>query len=240
MLLQLEGLTVRFGGVEALCAVELSLPPGASLGLMGPNGCGKTTLFDAVSGVIRAESGRIIFRGLDIGGRPAHEIARRGIARTFQTVRLFDRMTVLENATPAASPADPLVVKRLLEQVGLGTKHDALAAELSLNEQRRLELARALARAPYLILMDEPTAGLNPQETDEMVSLIRDAVLPGRAVILTEHKPHVIPALCPRAILLDQGRIVAQGSPAELFASSAFPSAYPGIMDRHVARSAHE
>lgn len=231
MLLRLEGLTVHFGGVEALSAVDLSLEPGASLALMGPNGCGKTTLFSAVSGMVRPLSGRILLHGHDIVGLPAHDIARRGVARTFQTVRLFDRMTVLENVTPAAMPADPRVVLRTLEQVKLACRRNALAAELSLGEQRRLEVARALARSPHLVLMDEPTAGLNPEETDEMVALIHDTVLPECALVLAEHKPDVVAALCPAVLLLDQGRRVLQAPPQELFASAAFRSTYLGIVD---------
>jgi branched-chain amino acid transport system ATP-binding protein len=231
VLLRLEGVTVRFGGVEALSALDLSLEPGASLGLMGPNGCGKTTLFNAISGVVRPTSGRILFQDVDIAGLPAHAIARLGIARTFQTVRVFERMTVRENVMPTISTTDPGVIERVLEQVNLTAKGDVLAAELSLGEQRRLEIARALARSPCLILMDEPTAGLNPSETDEMAALIRDAVLPAHAVILTEHKPDVIAELCPVAALLDQGRKAIEAPPKELFASSAFRGAYLGIMD---------
>ena len=232
MLLQLDGLTVRFGGVEALSVVDLALEPGASLGLMGPNGCGKTTLFNAISGIAHPESGRIEFRGADITGLAAHDIARRGVARTFQTVRLFDRMTVLENAAPTRLPVDLRAVMEILESVKLAGRRDALAAELSLGEQRRLELARALASAPHLILMDEPTAGLNLEETEEMVALIRDTVLPACALILTEHKPDVIAALCPAALLLDQGHKLLHAAPRELFASAAFRAAYLGIMDR--------
>jgi len=231
MLLRLEGLTVRFGGVEALSAVGLELAAGAALGLMGPNGCGKTTLFDAVSGIVQPQSGRIVFAGLDIAGRPAHEIARRGIARTFQTVRLFERMTVLENVMPVTAPADSHRVAQLLEQTQLGGKRHVTASELSLAEQRRLEIARALARAPRLILMDEPTAGLSPQETDEMVALIGEAVRPASALILIEHKPDVVSALCPTAVLLDRGGIAAHGPPADLFASTAYRSAYLGIVE---------
>jgi ABC-type branched-subunit amino acid transport system ATPase component len=238
MLLRLEGVTVRFGGVEALSGVGLELEAGAALGLMGPNGCGKTTLFNAVSGIVRPESGRIVLAGLDIAGRPAHDIARRGIARTFQTVRLFERMTVLENVMPAAAPADPRRVERLLEQVKLGEKRDVLASELSLAEQRRLEMARALARAPRLMLMDEPTAGLSPQETDEMVALIGDAVRSTSALILIEHKPAVVAALCSTAVLLDRGYVAAQGPPADLFAGPAFRSAYLGIVDARAAPGA--
>ena len=236
MLLQLEGLSVRFGGVEALSALDLSLAPGQSLGLMGPNGCGKTTLFNAISGVVRPDGGRILFRDRDITGLPVHDIARLGIARTFQTVRLFAQMTVHDNVCPVAPQGsageERQLVERALEAAGLAAKRDVLAGELSLGEQRRLEIARALARSPHLVLMDEPTAGLNPEETDALVKLIADAVLPAAGLILIEHKPDVIAALCPMAILLDRGRTTTAAPPAELFASAAFRSAYLGIIDR--------
>jgi ABC-type branched-subunit amino acid transport system ATPase component len=236
MLLRLEGLTVRFGGVEALSAVDLSLGPGQSLGLMGPNGCGKTTLFNAISGVVRPDGGRILFRDRDITGLAVHDIARLGIARTFQTVRLFAHMTVRDNVRPAARQGsageERQIVERALEAAGLAAKRDVLAGELSLGEQRRLEIARALARSPHLVLMDEPTAGLNPEETDALVKLIADAVRPAAALVLIEHKPDVIAALCPMAILLDRGRTTTATPPAELFASQAFRSVYLGVIDR--------
>jgi ABC-type branched-subunit amino acid transport system ATPase component len=236
MLLRLEGLTVRFGGVEALGAVDLSLAPGESLGLMGPNGCGKTTLFNAISGVVRPDGGRVLFRDRDITGLPVHDIARLGIARTFQTVRLFAHMTVRDNVRPTVPQGTPAeegrIVERALEKAGLAARCDALAGELSLGEQRRLEIARALARSPHLVLMDEPTAGLNPEETEALVKLIADTVLPAAGLILIEHKPDVIAALCPMAILLDRGHATAAAPPAELFASDTFRRAYLGVIDR--------
>ena len=235
MLLRLESLTVRFGGVEALGAVDLSLAPGRSLGLMGPNGCGKTTLFNAISGVVRPDAGRVLFRGHDITGAAVPDIARRGIARTFQTVRLFAHMTVRDNIRPTVPQGHPSeerqIVERALEAAGLAARRDALAGELSLGEQRRLEIARALARSPHLVLMDEPTAGLNPEETDALVKLVADTVLPAAGLILIEHKPDVIAALCPMGILLDRGHTTTAAPPAELFASAAFRSAYLGVID---------
>jgi branched-chain amino acid transport system ATP-binding protein len=236
MVLLLEGLSVRFGGIEALSAVDLEVQPGERLGLMGPNGCGKTTLFNAVTGVVRPDKGRITFAGEDITCRPVHAIARLGIARTFQRVRLFERMTVLDNFAPSATRASPHLIESTLELVQLAPKRHVLAGELSLCEQRRLELARALMGSPRLILMDEPTAGLNPEETDELVALIRVALVPSQALILTEHKPDVVAALCSLATLLDCGHISAKALPGELFASTAFRSAFLGTL----ARSAHQ
>ena len=172
MLLQLEGLSVRFGGVEALTGVDLRLAPGQALGLVGANGCGKTTLFNAITGVVRASAGRILFLARDITAAAVHDIARAGIARTFQTVRLFPTMTVGDNVARVDEAGAAESVEQALEQTGLNARRNVLAAELSLAEQRRLEIARALARAPKLLLMDEPTSGLSPQETDDMIGLL--------------------------------------------------------------------
>jgi ABC-type branched-subunit amino acid transport system ATPase component len=221
MLLQLEGLSVRFGGVEALAGLDLRLEAGQALGLMGANGCGKTTVFNAVTGIVRPSAGRILFDGRDIAGAPTHAIARSGIARTFQTVRLFPAMTVADNVARVDRAGSVDEVERALERVGLAGRRHVLAGELSLFEQRRLEVARALARAPRLVLMDEPTSGLSPQETEAMVALLAEAVLPGRAAILAEHKAWVLAALCPEALLLDQGRKTGEGPPADLAAQAA-------------------
>jgi branched-chain amino acid transport system ATP-binding protein len=221
MILQLEGLTVRFGGVEALSGVDLEVAHGQALGLVGANGCGKTTVFNAVTGVVPSAAGRVIFLGEDITAAPIHAIARRGIARTYQTVRLFPAMTVAGNVTPVDEPSAYDRVEAVLEQTGLLARRQVLAGELALAEQRRLEVARALARSPRLVLMDEPTSGLTPRETDDMIRLLADRVLPNRSVILIEHKPHVLADLCPLAVLLDQGRKVDVCPPAELFAPFA-------------------
>ncbi|HEY7598694.1 MAG TPA: ATP-binding cassette domain-containing protein, partial [Candidatus Limnocylindrales bacterium] len=220
MLLQLEGTSVRFGGVEALSRVDLELAPGQALGLVGANGCGKTTLFNAVTGVVRPSEGRIVFLGRDITRAAAHDIARAGIARTFQTVRLFATMTVADNVARVDEAGGEGSVELALEQTGLAQRRNVLAGELSLVEQRRLEIARALARAPRLLLMDEPTSGLSPQETEDMIAMLASKVLPGRAAIVAEHKAHVLAALCPAAVLLDQGRKVKQGPPDDLLAGA--------------------
>jgi ABC-type branched-subunit amino acid transport system ATPase component len=179
--------------------------------------------------VVRPDGGQVLFGDRDITALPVHEIARVGIARTFQTVRLFPLMTVRDNVRPTTG--EKASVERALEVAGLAAKGDVLAGELALAEQRRLEIVRALARTPRLVLMDEPTAGLNPEETDALVELIAAAVLPVAALILIEHKPDVVAALCPMAVLLDRGRKVAEAPPAELFAGDAFRGAYLGVMD---------
>jgi branched-chain amino acid transport system ATP-binding protein len=217
MLLQLEGLTVRFGGVEALSGLDLRLKAGQALGLVGANGCGKTTLFNAITGVVRPTAGRILFCDSDITAAPVHDIARRGIARTFQTVRLFPAMTVADNVARVDEAGSADSIELALERTGLAARRNVLAAELSLAEQRCLEIARALARSPRLLLMDEPTSGLSPQETATMIGVLVDAVLPGRAAIIAEHKPHVLIALCCAAVLLEQGRKVKEAPPADLF-----------------------
>jgi branched-chain amino acid transport system ATP-binding protein len=218
MLLDVQGLTVRFGGVEALASVDLRLAPGEVLGLVGANGCGKTTLFNAITGVVPIAAGRVKFAGEDIAGAPIHDIARRGISRTNQTARLFAAMTVADNVSRVDRGSDE-TVDAVLRRTGLAEHRETLAGELSLAEQRRLEVARALARSPRLLLLDEPTSGLSSDDTDAMTTLLAKHVLPGRAVILIEHKLPVLSALCARAILLDQGRVSCAGPPAGLFSS---------------------
>lgn len=218
MLLDVQGLTVRFGGVEALASVDLRLAPGEVLGLVGANGCGKTTLFNAITGVVPIAAGRVKFAGEDIAGAPIHDIARRGIARTNQTARLFANMTVADNVSRLdRGGGEP--IEAVLACTGLDGRRASLAAELSLAEQRRLEIARALARSPQLLLLDEPTSGLSPEDTDAMIWLLAKHVLPGRAAILIEHKQPVLSALCDRAVLLNQGRVAGAGRPGRLFGS---------------------
>ena len=218
MLLDVQGLTVRFGGVEALNNVDLQLAAGEVLGLVGANGCGKTTLLNAITGVAPIAAGHVKFAGEDITGAPIHDIARRGIARTNQTARLFAAMTVADNISRVDQRSDE-TIDAVLGHTGLTERRETLAGELSLAEQRRLEVARALARSPRLLLLDEPTSGLSPEDTDAMIALLAKHVLPGRAVILIEHKLPVLSALCARATLLDQGRVAGTGPPAGLFGS---------------------
>jgi len=227
-MLEIERLTVRFGGLEALADLDLTLAPGAALGLIGPNGSGKTTLFNAISGIVQPAAGRIMFQGRDLVGRAPYQIARAGIARTFQTVRVFQRMTVRDNVRSASTDKGK-AVDALLSRVGLATLEDTLAGELPLMEQRRLEIARVLAHQPCLVLLDEPSGGLSPGETEEMIQLLKEVVLPAAATILIEHKLALIEALCPRAALLVQGRKAAEAAPADLLRHPTLQETYLGV-----------
>jgi branched-chain amino acid transport system ATP-binding protein len=254
-MLQIDALTVRFDGLEALAGIDLALADGEVLGLVGPNGSGKSTLFNAITGLCAPDSGRVRFGGIEIAGKPAHLIARLGIARSFQHPRLFQRMTVFDNVWAAqhslpgigwrgltalggmAERTRRAAVDRLLREAGLAERRGALAGELPLADQRRLELARALAREPKLLLLDEPAGGMTPAETAELVDLLRRIALPGRACIVIEHKIDLIAALCDRVAVLDFGRKIAEGRPAAVLADSAVRAAYFGADGTGDARS---
>ena len=229
-MLHIDGLGVHFDGVRALDGVDLTLAAGEALGLIGPNGSGKTTLFDTICGLIGPDSGRVLFDGRDIVGEPAHAIARRGIARTFQGVRLFERMTALENVR-CARP-EPGVTRseaeQLLERVGIRQFADARAEDLPLAARRRLELARVLARRPRLLLLDEPAGAMNQAETIEMAQLLRSVHAGGCAMIVVEHSIELVAEICPRVLALDCGRVVAEGSLDAVLADARVRSAYLG------------
>jgi branched-chain amino acid transport system permease protein len=235
-LLEVSGLTVQFGGLVALRSIELSVPAHSVVAVIGPNGSGKSTLFNAVTGLLRPDSGKISFAGEDIGGRRPHVVLDRGIARTFQNIRLFPNLTVLENvmigmhARLATGPVRALLrlprTRReeeaarerafgILALFGnrLLPRADHLAASLSYANRRRAEIARALASRPKLLLLDEPTAGMNPAETLELADQIKSLHRHGLTILLIEHKLDVVVSLADKVVVLDHGEKIAEGAP---------------------------
>lgn len=233
-MLTVEDVVRRFGGVTALDHVSFEVADGIVFGIIGPNGSGKTTLFNAISGIFPPQAGNIRFGGVEIAGRPAHRMAGAGIARTFQTPRFFSRMSVRRNLF-AALDAQGLRTRRrsgradaLLEAVGLAARADDLPGALTLPDQRRLELARALVADPPLLLLDEPAGGMTPRETQEMTRLIREVAAPGRTCLVIEHKMDMIFRLCARVAVLNFGRLIALGTPDEVRRDEAVRTAYLG------------
>ncbi len=245
-MLRVEGLSRAFGGVAALAELDLRVAPGDVLGLIGPNGSGKTTLFNVLTGVYPVDQGSIRLRGEDVTNLKPPAIVRRGVARTFQNLRIYRRMTVFDNvwvaqhslpgvglrelifARRSAERARRAEVERLLVATGLADRADLLAGELPLPEQRRLELARALVRSPDLLLLDEPAGGMTPSETAAMAALIRDVAAPGRTCIVIEHKMDMLADLCTRMCVLNFGRKIAEGAPREVLAHRDVLEAYLG------------
>ena len=252
-MLCIERLGVRFGGVRALDGVGFSLAAGEAMGLIGPNGAGKSTLFDAICGLVPPEAGRILLDGEDISAQPIHRIARLGVARTFQSIRLFERMSAFENLraarhTPASehegpgrdrergagsaaeksADAEVREIERLLELVGISEFIDVLAEDLPLGARRRLELARALARRPRLLLLDEPAGAMTHAESAQMAQLLRTVHASGCSMIVVEHRIELVAAVCPRVIALDSGRLIAEGTPEAVIADARVRSAYLG------------
>ncbi|MCR1781568.1 ABC transporter ATP-binding protein [Nocardioides carbamazepini] len=248
--LEVQNLTLKFGGLTALDDVTFRIDEGEILGLIGPNGAGKTTCFNAVTGVYRPTSGGIVFQGSSIVGLKKHKITQQGIARTFQNIRLFPTMTALENvlvgadaqhATGMISALFRLPKHRREEQdghdramdllrfMGIDRKADELAANLSYGDQRRLEIARAMATNPKLICLDEPAAGFNPAEKVELMNLIRRVRDRGFTVLLIEHDMKLVMGVTDRIVVLEFGRKIAEGSPSEIRDNPAVIAAYLGV-----------
>ncbi len=220
----------HFAGVVALDGVDLAVAPAEILGLIGPNGSGKTTLLNALSGVIPPTGGRVLYHGRDITGEPAHEIAHRGVARTFQNIRLFAHLTVRENVEAAApSASTPEEIEHVLDWFSLTDVQAAEAENLAYGMQRRLEIARAVARRPTVLLLDEPAAGMNEAESDELLASIRQIRSElGCAMVVVDHDLRLILQLCERIQVLDQGRTIAAGLPSEIARDPVVVAAYVG------------
>ncbi len=237
-MLQIDSVSRSFAGVVALRDVSLTVAQGEVVGLIGPNGSGKTTLFNVITGLFPADHGRIRFNGRELSGLRPDQIVACGLARTFQTPRILHRMTVRENMVCAAYAGSPLVQRLgscaqsrlddLLRECGLdGRAHD-LAKNLTLPEQRRLELVRTLVADPKLILLDEPAGGMTPAETKDKATLIRDLAAKGRTCIIIEHKIDMISSLCQRICVLNFGKVIADGTTVDVLRDEAVLEAYLG------------
>jgi branched-chain amino acid transport system ATP-binding protein len=231
-LLSVEGVTRRFGGIVAVDDVTLDVGEGEIVGLIGPNGAGKTTVFNLVTRLYKPESGQIVFAGESLLRTPAHGIIRRGIARTFQNVELFSSMTVLEHVLLGRYARRGRRAREILGYVGLSAQAHRIARELPYGFQKRVELARALASGPRLLLLDEPAGGLNHEEVGELGGLIRrirdDFEL---TLLLVEHHMGLVMGSAERVHVLDFGRRIASGTPAEVQNDQAVIAAYLGTTD---------
>ena len=229
--LSAAGIGVRFGGVIALEDVSLEIVPGEIVGLIGANGAGKSTFINVLSGFQRPSTGVVRLSGRDLRGTAPHHVARAGIVRTFQAVRLFSDLTVAENVAAVAAvrrePAD--ASRRLLATVGLGGAAGKKASALSYSDQRKLAIARALALSPRFLLLDEPAAGMSPDEAAALGGALRDLVAErGIGLLLVEHNMDLVMSVCQRLVVLDVGRVIARGTPAEGRADPAGRTGYLG------------
>jgi len=237
VLLELRNVGKAFGGLKALNDVSFSVAAEEIFAIIGPNGAGKTTLFNCIAGALTPTQGEILFRGHRIDGRPPHEICAQGLVRTFQIVKPFRGMTVLENVKVAAFSRHPrsadaeAAARRVLVHLGMEAFAETDADELNVAQMRRLEIARALATEPKLLLLDEMLAGLTPAEAQAMCDLIRELPKQGIAVIVVEHSIPVVRSLCERAVVITFGEVLAEGPTTEVIADPRVQEAYLGRAD---------
>ena len=233
-LLQLDALSIAFGGLKAVQDVSLAVPEGRLCALIGPNGAGKTTLFALMSGFLAPDRGRVRFAGRDITGRAPHLNAREGMTRTFQIVQPFAAQTVRENIAVGAHLHEPrraaalAAAEAVAARVGLAAQLDKPAADLTVAGRKRLELARALATRPRLLLLDEVLAGLNPQEIAEMIPVVRGLAGSGITVFMIEHVMQAVMSLAEHVWVLAQGQLIAEGTPGEVTRDARVVEAYLG------------
>ena len=236
--LELRGVTKRFGGVAAVDGVTFEVGEGEIVGIIGPNGAGKTTLLNCISGLHRLDGGDIRWQGASIAGMAPHRIAKLGIGRTFQIVKPFGSMTVRENAAVGAlfgradarrGPKEAFgIADQVLDLVGLKAKADHPVSALTIPDRKRLEVARAVATRPHLLLLDEVMAGLNNVEIDDALEMVRAVHATGVTVLLIEHVMRVIVGICRRAVVLDFGQVLAQGEPEVVLRDDRVIQAYLG------------
>jgi len=233
-MLKVQGLTKIFGGLRAVDNASLEVPEGRIVALIGPNGAGKTTLFASIAGFHRPDAGQVSLLGQDITGRPVHDIARRGMVRTFQITQPFAKLSAHENIAVGAYQRHPerdaawAHARQVAEQVGMGSMLDQPAADLTVAGRKRLELARTLATGPKLLLLDEVMAGLNPSEIAEIIPIIQRIRASGVTVLLIEHVMQAVMSLSEHIYVLSYGKIIAEGAPREVVSNPAVVEAYLG------------
>ncbi|MDR2528970.1 MAG: ABC transporter ATP-binding protein [Synergistaceae bacterium] len=256
VVLEVKNVTLRFGGLVAVNDLSMSVPEGGIMGLIGPNGAGKTTVFNVITGFYKPTAGSVAFMGRPLTGLPPHEVCRAGLSRTFQNIRLFHNETVLENvmigayvrqkgtwwqnlipfAFPGAAREEREIRAsslELLSRLGLVAQADAVASSLPYGAQRRLEIARALATCPRFLLLDEPAAGMNPQESLELLNFIRRLRTEfNLTILLIEHDMKVVMGVCEHIWVLDQGILIAEGSPGDIKTN-------PQVIEAYLGQDAH-